>query len=423
MALLIHSVMPRSLAAKNGIHAGDIIISINGNRVQDFIDLQFFSSDCALNFEIQSSTGESRQILIERVDGKPLGIEPESYNCRFCHNRCVFCFIDQMPPHLRPTLYTKDDDYLYSFVFGNYITLTNLRAEEFERIAKQHISPLYISVHTTDSGLRKQMMRYKQDFDVVRRLKTLSENGIEFHTQIVVVPGLNDGEALKETIRTLLHKKLNTLSIGLVPVGLTKHREKLTQLTAFDEVRAIELLDIVEELKQETERDLIFCADEFFVLAHRPIPPKEYYQEYPQLENGIGMLRLSMENFKSKKRSFLKDIKKKNQPLLFVTGKSAFSFVQEIADWVNSKFDEPIARTQAIRNDFMGELITVAGLLTYEDINKQISPRDNEVIVLPNSIFNHEGVTIDGKSQIDMKQLWQRDILVVDQLFEDWDWI
>ncbi len=423
MALLVHNVLVRSLAAKSGIHAGDIILSINGNRIQDFIDLQFYSSEAVLNFEIQGQMGDSRSILIERVDGKPLGIEPESYNCRFCHNRCVFCFIDQMPHHLRPTLYTKDDDYLFSFVFGNYITLTNLRIEDFKRIAKQHISPLYISIHTTDSGLRKQMMRYKQDFDVVRRLKTLSESGIEFHTQIVVVPGMNDGEALKETIRTLLHKKLNTLSIGLVPVGLTKHRENLPQLIGFDEARATELLDIVDALKQETDRDVIYCADEFFVLAKRPIPPKEYYDDYPQLENGIGMLRLSMENFKSKRRSFLKDIKSKNQPLLFITGKSAISFIQEIADWVNSKFDEPIARTQAIRNDFLGDTITVAGLLTYEDITRQISPRDNEVIVLPNSVFNHEGVTIDGKSQIDMKQLWQRDILIVDQLFEDWDWI
>lgn len=423
MALLIQNVLARSLAARAGIRSGELILSINEHLIQDFFDLQYHSSDYELNFELQDQDGKPRKVQILREGSKALGIEPETYHCRFCQNRCIFCFIDQMPPKLRETLYIKDDDYLYSFVFGNYITLTNLRSQDFQRIVDQHISPLYVSVHTTDSGLRKLMMRYKQDFEILRWLRKLSAQGIEFHFQIVIVPGYNDGETLKESIRTLLHPKLKTLSIGLVPVGLTKHRTNLTELIPFDPQKAQAILDIATELSAETESEKVFCADELFVLASQPIPPKSYYKNYPQLENGIGMLRLLMENYRSKNRSFLKELKKKDQPIVFVTGRSASSYILEISKHINTKMEKEHSRVVTIQNDYMGHSITVSGLLTFQDISAQLITTENEIIALPNNIFNHEGISIDGFSQLDFKHKLQRDILVIDHLFEDWDWI
>ncbi len=423
MALVIQNVLPRSLAAKHGIQAGDIIVSINGNRIQDFFDLQYYSSECELVFDLQDPSGASREVRILRDSNKALGIEPEPYNCRFCQNRCIFCFIDQMPPKLRETLYVKDDDYLYSFVFGNYITLTNLRNEDFQRIIDQHISPLYVSVHTTDSGLRKLMMRYRQDFEILRWLKKLSAKGIEFHFQFVLVPDYNDGETLKESIRTLLHPKINTLSIGLVPVGLTKHRKNLPELIPYDSKRALDIIQISEELSQELNSDDIFCADELFILAGKEIPPQKYYKEYPQLENGIGMIRLMLDKFRQKKRTFLKDIKAHASPLLMVTGVSASVYINQIAEYINKKMEADFARVSIVQNHFMGTSITVSGLLTFEDICSQIHPRDGEVVALPGNIFNHDGLTLDGYSQLDFKNKLGNSILVIDHLFDDWDWI
>ncbi|MDZ4121097.1 MAG: DUF512 domain-containing protein [Candidatus Cloacimonadaceae bacterium] len=423
MALTIQNVLPRSLASKHGIKTGDVILSINGNRIQDFFDLQYYASDYELLFELVNEDGKPREVQILRETSKALGIEPEPYRCRFCQNRCIFCFIDQMPPKLRETLYVKDDDYLYSFVFGNYITLTNLRSEDFQRIIDQHISPLYVSVHTTDSGLRKQMMHYRQELDIAKTIRRLSSKGIEFHFQIVVVPGYNDGETLKETIRTLLHPRISTLSIGLVPVGLTKYRNNLVELIPFDAAMAEIVLDTTEELSVELKSDAIFCADEFYVLAEREIPPKEHYRDYPQIENGIGMLRLTMENFQHKKRSFLKEIRKKGSPILFVTGKSAARHIQSIADYINRKMESEVARVCIVINDYMGHNITVSGLLTHHDILAQVQAGENEVIALPNNIFNHDGLSLDGLSPLEFKESLRRELLVIDHLFEYWDWI
>lgn len=423
MALLVQNVLARSLAAKAGIISGDVIVSINGHSIQDFLDLQYYSSDIELSFELQDESGSPKTIAITRDHNRALGIEPEAYRCRFCQNRCVFCFIDQMPPRLRESLYVKDDDYLYSFVFGNYITLTNLRSEDIQRIINQHISPLYISVHTTDSGLRKQMMRYRQDIEVLNLLKRFSKAGISFHAQIVIVPGMNDGETLKESIRTLLHPKLKTLSIGLVPVGLTKYRANLPIIEGFNKQRAIEVLDLAQSIATETKENRIYCADELFVLANIPIPPEDYYNGYPQLENGIGMLRLMMENFGHKKRAFLKELRKKERSILFVTGKSAASYIMDLSAYLNSRLEGISTRVQVIENQFMGTNISVSGLLTFEDITEQIEVLDDEAVALPNNVFNHDGITIDGFTQLELKQKLQRELLVIDHLFEDWDWI
>ncbi|MGC9361629.1 MAG: PDZ domain-containing protein, partial [Candidatus Syntrophosphaera sp.] len=250
MPLKIVSVQARSPAAKAGIKKGDTILGINSMPVNDFFDLQYYSNDYQLSFELLDPEGNLRIATLHRQPGRSLGIEPESHTLSRCQNNCVFCFIDQMPPGLRKSLYVKDDDYLYSYVFGNYITLNNLEQADFERIIAQRISPLYISVHTTDNALRRKMMRHKAEFDILASLRLLAENGISYHLQIVCVPGYNCGRQLQKTLADLLDGSLSTLSIGVVPVGLTKFRDALVPLEPFDARLAGETLSIIESSRQ-----------------------------------------------------------------------------------------------------------------------------------------------------------------------------
>ncbi len=423
MAILIQSVLPKSLAAAHKIVAGERLLSVNSMPVRDFLDLEFYTSDFSFTLELENRSGEKRLIEIQRESNRPLGIEPEPYKVRSCANACVFCFIDQMPPELRSSLYDKDDDYLFSFVFGNYITLTNLREADLQRITEQRITPLYISLHTTDNALRQKMMRSAQPVDVPRVLGTLSQAGISFHLQIVCVPGYNDGAALQSTLIELLSSNWNYLSIGIVPVGLTRYRSGLCELRGFSAESAAELLDLVDELRERYGSELIYPADEFYVLADRNVPPEDFYQDYPQLENGIGMLRLSWQNFKQKKRSLLKELRKKAVNYLLVGSQSAEKLLKAICSELNERLENQCVRLQTIRNDFFGPQISVSGLLTYRDLQEQLMPLPGETILLPSCIFNHNGETLDGADRLTVKQTWKNPVLIIDQFFEDWDYL
>lgn len=423
MPLAIQDVLKRSLAASFGLKAGDVLLRINGMPIEDFFDLEYYASDYELNVEYTDGDGKPAFVRILRQTNRPLGIEPEPYKHHFCQNNCIFCFIDQMPPNMRGTLYNKDDDYLFSYVFGNYITLTNLSPAEIKRIVTQRISPLYISVHTTDNELRRSMMRYRTDIDLLKLLGKLSRNGISFHTQIVLLPGINDGEALEHSIRDLCSKKLNTLSIGIVPVGLTDHREKLTPLSPFDRDGAIRAIDLIDRLRSELSADYIYAADEFYVLAEREIPDIDYYGDYPQLENGIGMISLMMQNFKRKRPAFIRELQKKNCRGLMLSSISAFPYVQRITDQINARFPEPVLRCKAINNLAFGKHISVSGLITASDVNAQQDASPDEAIILSSNMFNSEGHTLDGVHQIELKTILDRELLIIEQLFEDWDWI
>lgn len=420
MAVLISSVLPRSTASKYGIKAGESVVSINGNEVRDFLDLQFYSGDLRLQMEIRDNSGKSRILEIERENAKPLGIDPVSYQCRECQNKCVFCFIDQMPKRMRDSLYLKDDDYIFSFVFGNYISLTNLSEADIKRIIDQRISPLYISVHSTDPALRKLMMGYKRELDVMRILRRFSEAGIDMHLQIVSVPLWNDGAELRRSLNDLCAPGLNVLSIGIVPVGLTKFRKNLPILQAYNKRLASDTLELISEF--HGLHHYVFAADEFFVLADVEIPPSAYYQDYPQLENGIGMLRMLKDNYQSKKRSFLKELRKKGGNFIMPCSGSAFASIREIALNLNKNLEQQTVRVLPIRNNFFGTKVTVAGLLTFRDIISQVDLGADETVILPSSIFNYSGRTLDGFGINDFKLLWNKDILIVDQYFEDWDW-
>ncbi len=420
MPVQIDRVLKGSSAAKYGIRAGETLVSVNGEEIRDFLDLQFQSSQQFLRLEILSQDGEARTIDLERENRKALGIEPEPYQCRSCQNHCIFCFIDQMPPGLRDSLYIKDDDYIFSFVFGNYITLTNLSQGDFQRIKKQRISPLFVSAHTTNPALRQQMMRYREEADLMSRLKILSKTGIELHIQIVAVPGYNTGEELSRSLKELLTLGKNLLSIGVVPVGLTRYREGLTPLRSFDPVLALDTIKRIDAIREET--DLVYAADELYVLADEKLPPASYYNDYPQIENGIGMLRMLHSKFPYRKARFLKELRTKPMDYRMLCSRSAYSVIKGIAEALEQGLEDQLVVAQAIRNDFCGEQISVAGLLTFSDFRDQVKLSPREIPIIPEAIFNNEGYTLDGATIQDFRELWQRDLMVVNQFFTDWGW-
>lgn len=419
MALKVRSVDPEGLAAQYGISSGDEILKINGCRIRDSFDLGYYSSEYQLNILIRTKDGKQRRIKIIRDSMLFLGIEPESAPIRRCQNKCVFCFVDQMPAGLRQSLYIKDDDYLMSWEHGNYISLTNLSEAEFSRIIDQYISPLYISVHTTDKALRQKMMGYKRDFDIFKTLKRLSRAGISFHTQIVCVPGLNDKVELERTILDLTSPELNTLSIGVVPVGLTRFRSHLPELTPFDAHSASLVLSLIDILRRETGSDIIYAADEFFVLADRAIPGRAYYQDYPQAENGIGLLSLLRAGFGRHKEELIRSLDSEGADYLLLHSQAAAKEMGKIAAQISSRLSKASFSARAVRNDFFGPLVTVSGLLTASDILGQHASQPRQTLILPGNMFNVDGYTLDGMDREALAQKLGRKLLLSHPFFEE----
>lgn len=419
MALKVRSVDPEGLAARYGVTGGDVILRINGYPIRDSFDLAYYSSEYQLNMLIQRQDGAQRRIKIIRDSMLFLGIEPEPEPIRRCRNKCVFCFVDQMPKGLRQSLYIKDDDYLMSWEHGNYISLTNLSDADFKRIMDQYISPLYISVHTTDKALRQKMMGYKKDFDILRSLKRLSRAGISFHTQIVCVSEMNDKLELERTILDLTHPELNTLSIGVVPVGLTRFRTGLPELKPFDAHSATLLLSLVDDLRQQTQSDIIYAADEFFVLADKAIPGRAYYQDYPQAENGIGLLSLLRAGFSRCKKEVIRALDKQGADYLLLHSQAAAKEMRKIAAQISSRLTKATLSAKAVRNDFFGPYVTVSGLLTASDILGQHDSQPRQTLILPSNMFNVDGYTLDGLDRAALSQKLGRKLLLTHPFFEE----
>jgi putative radical SAM enzyme (TIGR03279 family) len=421
MSLRVEEIIKGSIAENAGFCSGDEIVSINGKEIFDFIGLHFHSSEPFLEFVVKSRDGTQKKIDLEQDWQEKLGIVPAPYKIRQCSNNCVFCFIDQMPKNLRKSLYVKDDDYLFSFVYGNYISLNNLGDNDFRRIIEERISPLYISVHTTNQDLRKKIMRYRREFDIVEKLRYLSDNRIAFHTQIVILPGLNDTEELRNTILDLAGPKLNTLSIGLVPVGLTKYRKNLYPLDSVTTEQAKEIIETSRELKDKTGFNQIYCADELFILAGMDIPEIGYYDDFCQLENGIGMIRATIENWEKKKQKLIKKLPKGK--ILFVTGMLAEKYLRVIARDINCSLGTIKAEVLGVKNDFWGHEVTVTGLLTFRDISDQLTIMENlpDTIVFSSNMFNVEGYTIDGIHQNELKIRLNRNVMIINELWNQID--
>lgn len=416
MSLQITSIQKNSSAQQHNFQKTDKIIKINNHPIHDILDFQFYNADEILHFEILKRNGKTRKITILRDLKTTLGIEVEQPKCRSCINNCIFCFVHQMKAGLRKPLYLKDGDYRFSFIYGNFITLTNLTKKDYQKIIEQRLSPLYISVHTTNPILHQKMLRYKKKFNILEKLRFLSMNNIELHTQIVVVPKWNDRSKLERTLKDLTLNELKTASIGIVPVGLTKFRKSLPKLETVNSKQAKEILEISRKYPKT------YCSDEVYMLANEEIPDIDFYDEFPQLENGIGMIRFLLENWKIKKSKFIREIEKYQNDFVFITGILAEKYINKIADEINNELKNKI-RVQKISNHFFGESITVSGLLSARDIISQTELNENEIPVVSSNIFNTEGFTLDNLQRKNMVKKFNGKLLIVNEQFSDWKWI
>lgn len=394
---VITAIQPGSVAQRHGICPGDGVVAIDGEPLLDEIDYQALTFPAKLEMTLRRKDRREERVRIRKEEGEPLGLrfgESMALSPRRCRNRCVFCFIDQMPAGLRDTLYVKDDDWRYSLMMGNYVTLTNVEENELQRMIRRKASPLYVSIHATEPELRCRMMGNRFAGDILDRLKQLRDAGIRFHCQIVVCPGYNDGEALLQTLGDLKALAPAALSVAMVPVGLSRHREGLTALTPFDEVGAKKLLgDIApfqEECRREFHTTFAFPSDEFFCLAKEPIPAEEWYEHYPQIENGVGLLRLLESEMEEAQRFDDQPPDPKPRRLLIATGVSAAPHMRRLA----AKFAPQGTEVEvlAIRNHFFGETVTVAGLLVGGDILAQLPEKTQaDRLLLTASMLRHEG--------------------------------
>ena len=410
MAVKIDSVTPFSVADKKGIKGGDKILTINGNEIIDVLDYRFYQDEKRLKIEIESKEGKVKAIRINKGEYEELGLEFDSYlmdEQRSCKNKCIFCFIDQLPKGMRDTLYFKDDDSRLSFLFGNYITLTNLTEHEINRIIKMHISPVNVSVHTTNPSLRCKMMNNRFAGECLEILNRFNEAGIAMNCQLVLCPGYNDGEELRRSLADLTAME-SVQSVACVPVGLTKFREGLAKIEPYNNKTALEVLKIVDEFGQECIEKYgvrkVYASDEFYLKAEKEIPEYDYYGDFDQLDNGVGMWALL-------KGEALDAIELCNQKpdgkkKTIATGMAAYPLISEIVERAKAKWPSLDCSVMGIKNEFFGEQITVSGLITGGDIIKQLSGRDiGEQLLIPASMLRFENdMFLDDVTVVEMER-------------------
>ena len=377
------------------VSEGDSLVSVNGHIIRDVLDYKYFAYDEKLEVVMEASTGERYTLHVIKNEGGDLGLDFESYLMdapRSCANNCIFCFIDQLPPGMRKTLYFKDDDARLSFLMGNYITLTNLSKREIERIEALHISPVNISVHATDPELRRRMLRNPRAGECLEIMRSLADAGIVMNCQIVCCPGINDGDALMQTMRDLESLYPAVHSVSVVPVGLTRYRDGLFPLRPFTEKLAKEVIGTVssfaEECLQKHGSRIFFCSDELYIKAEIPLPPDEYYEEHTQLENGVGMIRLLEAEFRS--ALALAD-EPDGKPFSVVAGEAAAPYIRSLLEEAKRRFPALQGEVYAVRNDFFGPEINVTGLITGRDMIAQLKGRKlGERLILSQNMIRRE---------------------------------
>ncbi|HBV68449.1 MAG TPA: radical SAM protein [Clostridiales bacterium] len=419
MKNIIVKVLKNSIAEEMELEPGDELVSVNNCTVRDYIDYKYQISDEMVLFEVKKVNGEVWELEIEKEYDEDIGIvfeNPLMDNIKVCSNKCIFCFVDQMPRGMRKTLYVKDDDTRMSFLYGNFITLTNLTDDEISRIIEYRISPIKVSVHTTDKELRKYMMGNDKDMDIMVYLKKLIDAGITVDCQIVLVRDVNDGEQLNKTIRDLSSLHPGLRSVAVVPVGLTKFRDRLTELRPFDKDSAIgvveQVTNIQNELYKSMETRFIFIADEFYITGGMDFPSYEEYEDFDQLENGIGMCRL----FKQQVEELLDEYEGRKpvaEEITLVTGVAAYNLIEELAQKIMEKLPLKINVVKII-NSFFGERITVSGLTTGKDIIDQLKGKNFKNIIIPNNMINDNNVMLDDLTVEDLEKELNAEIAVCD---------
>jgi len=416
----IKEVLPDSIAEELEIEAGDVLVSINEQPIRDVFDYRYLSEDEELTLLIRKPDGEEWELEIEKDAYEDLGLVFEDGlmdEYRSCRNKCIFCFIDQMPPGMRDTLYFKDDDARLSFLQGNYITLTNLSEEDMERILFYKLSPINISVHTTNPELRCKMLNNRFAGEALEKIKRFYDAGLEMNGQIVLCKGYNDGEELERTIHDLTAYLPYMQSVSVVPIGMTKYREGLAQIEPFTKEDAIKVLDIITKwqtiILEHYGTRMIHASDEWYLMAGLPLPTEEAYEGYPQLENGVGMIRL----LNTEVDEYLAECKgdDRAKKLTLATGELAASTIKEQVAKIRKKYPNIEAEVVTIRNDFFGERITVAGLVTAQDIIAQLKDKElGDVLLLPEVMLRSgEEVFLDDLTVSDVENALQTCVGIV----------
>ncbi|MBQ4612351.1 MAG: DUF512 domain-containing protein [Clostridia bacterium] len=395
MAVLIASVEHGSPAARARIRAGDTLVSINGREITDVLDYRFYIPDTKLILVIRRADKE-KTVRLHKREFEEIGLGFDTYlmdKQRSCRNNCIFCFIDQLPPGMRESLYFKDDDSRLSFLFGNYITLTNLTEHEISRIIEMHISPINISVHTTNPDLRCRMMNNRfagERLDILRRFV---EAGLTIQCQLVLVPGYNDGEELQRSLDDLAAYAPQVRSVAAVPVGLTKYRDGLTPIRPFTKEEAQDVIRrmtaVGDAMRERVGSRVFYPADEWFILAEQPIPDAEFYEDYPQLENGVGMLALLREQFNEALDVW--DEQPGGERVVVASGVAAAPYIRELIAAARAKYPTLNAEVIAIKNDFFGERITVSGLVTGGDLIRQLQDIAMDRLLIPANMLRQQG--------------------------------
>lgn len=416
----IISVEPYSIAEEIGMEPGDYLISINDQYMKDVFDYHFLTHEEELTVLFEKPDGEEWEVEIEKEYEEDLGIEFEEGlmdQYQSCRNKCIFCFIDQMPPGMRETLYFKDDDARLSFLQGNYITLTNMSEEDLDRIIQYKLSPINISVHATNPELRCQMLHNRFAGNLLDRVRRLYEAGIEMNSQVVLCKGYNDGVELDRTIEELAAFLPYLRSLSVVPVGVTKYREGLARLEKFSSEESMEVLIQIhrwqEKLLAEHGTRFVYASDEWYIMADHPIPPASYYEGYGQLENGVGMVRSLIEEVEELLPDYEGDTRKRQVSI--ATGVLATPFIRQLAKQVTGKYPEIRVDVHTIQNEFFGTTITVAGLLTGGDIIAQLKEKElGEVLLLPDVMLrDRENVFLDDLTTEDVENALQTRIHIV----------
>ncbi len=431
---VIDRILPGSIAEELEIEAGDVLVSINGNEIEDVFDYHYMVNDEYLEILIRKADGEEWELEIEKEYNEDIGIEFENGlmdDYRSCTNKCIFCFIDQMPPGMRETLYFKDDDSRLSFLQGNYVTLTNMKDKDLERIIRYHLAPINISVQTTNPELRCMMLHNRFAGDALKKIDRLYEAGIQMNGQIVLCKGVNDGEELERSIRDLTKYLPCMESVSVVPVGLSKYREGLYPLEPFTKEDAQDVIDTIEKWQkiclEEHDMHFIHASDEWYMLAERPLPQEESYDGYLQLENGVGMMRLLMNEFhealeeakapehKDEMMQILEEDFGGYHKVSLMTGRLAAPFLREMAADFMKVFPGYEVEVVDIRNDFFGESITVSGLITGTDLMAQAKEKElgNMVAIPCNMLRMGERVFLDDHTVEEVEKTLQVPVIIV----------
>ncbi|MBD2059780.1 TIGR03279 family radical SAM protein [Oculatella sp. FACHB-28] len=429
---LITNVLPDSIAAEIGFEAGDRLVSINGQPLRDLIDYQFFCADEVLELEVLDAKGQSHQVEIEKEYDDDLGLEFETAlfdGLIQCNNRCPFCFIDQQPPGMRQTLYLKDDDYRLSFLYGSYLTLTNLTQREWSRIAQMRLSPLYVSVHATEPEIRIRLLKNPRAGQILDHLRWFQQHELQIHAQVVVCPGINDGEHLERSLLDLVKFHQGDIpavaSVAVVPVGLTRFRPVEDELVPVTPAKAREVIAQVQALQSKFQHQLGFTfawlADEWFLIGGQDLPPESHYEDYPQIGNGVGSIRQFLKEFQSAAKHLPVSVSPARR-FTWVVGNAVEQAFQPILQRLNQVKGLEVEMV-ALNSQYWGQEITVTGLLTGQDLLRALSGKDlGQGILLPSLMLKHDDSRfLDDMRLEDLSQQLNAPILTVngiDQLIE-----